>query len=130
MPAIAITAVFAGFLALWGLLVIGPAVAGLDGAHDEAVAANFAAFRASSFGETPLPRGYVALRPWQRLAEGGRVYVYGPASAGETVAIQRLLGHSAAVGWNDGGAWRHPGPATALPAAIPDKAVVSAIETE
>jgi hypothetical protein len=50
-----------------------------------------------------LPSGWLALRDWRARIDGGRCFVWGPASAWEIDAAKRLLWGSWAVGRAENG---------------------------
>lgn len=74
-----------------------------------------------------LPDGWHALRAWSARVEGGRCYVYGPASAEEIAAAWELFQGSFAVGRAENGRLMPDG-LTPLPAFVPAGSLASVVE--
>lgn len=76
-----------------------------------------------------LPDGWHALRAWSARVEGGRCYVYGPASAEEISAAWELFQGSFAVGRAENGRLTPDG-IVPLPAFIPADSLTSVVEVD
>lgn len=76
-----------------------------------------------------LPDGWHALRVWSARVEGGRCYVYGPASAEEIAAAWELFQGSFAVGRAENGRLTPDG-IVPLPAFIPADSLASVVEVD
>ncbi len=74
-----------------------------------------------------LPQEWKSLRLWTARMEGGRCYVYGPASADEIAAAWELFQGSFAIGRSENGHLTPDG-LTPLPAFIPADCLASVIE--
>lgn len=105
------------------------------------IALNYAVYRNAAFlyalkhkpnGSIPrtsleLPAGWHAMRTWNVRVEGGRCYVWGPASAEEISATWEFFQGSFAVGRAENGRLMPDG-RTSLPAFIPVGSLVSVVE--
>lgn len=108
-----------------------------------AVALNYAIFRNAAFlyalksrpngtispSSLELPDGWHALRAWSARVEGGRCYVYGPASAEEIAATWEVFQGSFAVGRAENGRLTPDG-ITPLPTFIPVGSLASVVEVD
>lgn len=138
MKILAVLALLLGVLA-----ILSPAASHRDAFAPAArsVALNYAIFRNAAFlhAQTHKPNGTIspavlelppewhALRAWSARVEGGRCYVYGPASAEEIAAARELFQGSFAVGRAEN-ARLTPDGIVPLPAFIPAGNLASVIE--
>lgn len=110
----------------------------------ESVAANYVAYRNAVHlyaithklasgsvlqGDLILPPGWKPVRTWHNRISGGRMYVWGEASAKEAKAILDLVQGSLAVGVANSGYLenRHGHRVAPLPGFVPEKSVASVI---
>lgn len=151
MKALLMAVILAGFLSFWSFLVFRSDMAEHSELRGEAVAINYVMFRESVFDYvfslntvapgsiTPdnpalnLPQGWNALRDWKVLLQkedDGQLYcyIYGPAAPEEIRAAQKLMNHSRAIGWNDGGFFSVTG--WPLPGAVGGGDIVSLIRID
>lgn len=82
-------------------------------AHEHRAEASFVATSQGDLMTLNMPANWQAIdgHNWQgevRREGDGHLYcyVYGPATAGEVASVEKVLNHSLAVGWNDGGFMR------------------------
>lgn len=137
MKALAVLALLLGVLA-----VLSPAPqTDSIGTGARSIALNYAIFRNAAFlhafkhrangpiaqADLDLPTEWHALRYWTARIEGGRCYVYGPASAEEISAVRDIFQGSLAVGRASDGRLVPDG-LTPLPEFIPSGSLVSVIE--
>lgn len=132
-------------LLLGVLAVLSPSVSHRDDYAPVArtVALNYAIYRNAAFlyalehkpngtisqAVLELPDGWHALRAWTARVEGGRCYVYGPASMEEVAAARELFQGSFAVGHAENGRLMPDGLAP-LPAFIPGGSLASVVEVD
>jgi hypothetical protein len=147
MKMVAVFCVMVGAICFWSFL-------GLDAQVDreklrsEMLIANFSVYRAAvndyvaenrMIGIVPyenlkISPGWNNIGNWRNMvvAEGEAhlfCYVYGDAvSANDRAAAQRLFKYSPTVGFNINGQWIRNGSQMALPAQIPNGAIVSVIK--
>lgn len=140
MKILAVLALLLGVLA-----ILSPSVRQRDAYAPAArsVALNYAVFRNAAFlyalehkpngtisqADLELPDGWRALRSWSARVEGGRCYVYGPASAEETAAARELFQGSFAVGRAENGRLTPDG-IVPLPSFISADSLVSVVEVD
>lgn len=140
MKALMVLALLLGVLA-----ILSPSVRYRDdlAPASRAVALNYAIYRNAAFlyaqrhkpegtlsqAVLDLPPEWRALRAWTARVEGGRCYVYGPASAEEIASAWELFQGSFAVGRAENGRLTPDG-VVPLPAFIPAGSLASVVEVD
>lgn len=137
MKALAVLALLLGVLAI---LSPAPQTDSI-GTGARSIALNYAVFRNAAFlhafkhqsngpiaqANLDLPAEWHALRSWTARIDGGRCYVYGPASSEEIAAVRDIFQGSLAVGRASDGRLAPDG-LTPLPGFIPSDSLVSVVE--